>query len=399
MKSRGCGRNRDGVAAHNRSLVLGVIQAHEPVSRREIADITNLTTSTISNIVNRLMHDGFVTEAGVGKSMGGRTPRLLRLAGESHFAVAVDLSATDLLVALADIRGKILKRVRKNISTDPGTMTCRIIEAVQELESTAGIESAHIEGIGVTTPAIIEQKTGTVIKSVRLNWYNVPLGDMLQRHLEPPVFVGRDTHNAILGEQWYGAGKNVNDLLYVWVGSGIGIGVLLDGRIYTGATGMAGEFGHTAIGHTSSSCRCGNSGCLESLSSLEAIVSRVEHALTCGRESLLSRGPGSKVTPTEIFDAVDAGDPLACEIVEDAGIHLGTGIGNLINIFNPERVIIGGPVRSADVRLLAVLDEVARKRALPELSNTVTIALSQLGQDAGLVGATALVWSEVFGMR
>lgn len=432
MKFQTSGKNSVRIGKHNRRLVLDVIRAREPVSRPEIAKLTGLTTATITNVVGKLQNDGLIEEAGLGQSAGGRKPGLLQLARNSRLAIAVDLAATDLMVALTNVKGEILRRTKREIVTDSGLMVPRMIEAIKEVMSCPGVGRAKIAGIGVTTPGLVDQTTGTIIKSVRLDWYHVPIKAILQNHFEVPVFVGKDTHAAILGEQWYGAGKNADSLIYVWVGAGIAIGILLDGRIYTGATGMAGEFGHTSIQCNGARCKCGNEGCLEGLASLEAVAMRAGEALnhsdpgrnwaqaeagfleatiagTTGREvqqELAEPGevvtgerpmakPLLRVDPVAVLEAACAGDPLACEVVDEAGRYLGVGIANLINLFNPERIIIGGQIRPRDERFVAASIEVAKKRALPEIGSTVRITVSEFGQDAGLMGATALVWREV----
>lgn len=405
MKSAASGKNSVEIGRHNRHLTLDVIRTHEPISRPEIARLTGLSTATVTNIVARLQKDRLVEEVGLGESTGGRKPGLLQLARNSRLAIAVDLAATELMVALTNVKGEILRRCKREIVTDIALMVPRMLDAIQEVMTCPEAGRATIVGVGITAPGLIDQATGTVIKSVRLDWYHVPLKSILQRHFEVPVFVGKDTTTAILGEQWYGAARHANNLIYVWVGTGIAVGILLDGRVYAGATGMAGEFGHTSIEWNGARCKCGNEGCLEGLASLEAIATKAasralseEDAVT--REKLASETRArvdARVDPFAVLDAACTGDTRACEIVREAGRYLGVGIANLINLFNPERIVIGGQIRPKDKEFIDTAIEVAKSRVLPEPGSSVTITVSDFGQDAGLIGAAALVWREVLG--
>ncbi|MGE5584368.1 MAG: ROK family transcriptional regulator [Bacillota bacterium] len=405
MKPETPGRNSVGIGKHNRHLVLDVIRTHEPVSRPEIARLTGLTTATVTNIVGRLQEERLIEEVGVGQSTGGRKPGLLQLARNSRLAIAVDMAATDLRVALMDVDGKILRRSVREIATDVALMVRRIVDAIKEVTSCPEVSRSTIVGMGVTTPGLIDEATGTVIKSVRLDWHHVPLRAILQSHVEVPVFVGKDTTAAILGERWYGAARRADNLIYVWVGAGIAVGLLLDGRVYAGTTGMAGEFGHTSIEWNGARCKCGNEGCLEGLASLEAIATRaasralfVEDAVTREKPAGETRARAdARVDPFAVLDAACTGDLRAREIVREAGRYLGVGIANLINLFNPELIVVGGQIRPKDREFTATAIEVAKRRVLPELGSSVTITVSDFGPDAGLMGAAALVWREVLG--
>ncbi|NLG80298.1 MAG: ROK family transcriptional regulator [Firmicutes bacterium] len=399
MKSAASGSNSVEIGKHNRHLVLDVIRTHEPVSRPEIARLTGLTTATVTNIVGKLQKDRLVEEVGLGQSTGGRKPGLLQLARNSRLAIAVDLAATELMVALTNVKGEILRRSKREIAMDIAVTVPRMVDAIKEVMTCPEVGGATIVGIGVTTPGLIDQATGTIIKSVRLDWYHVPLKSILQRHFEVPVFVGKDTATAILGEQWYGAARHADNLIYVWVGTGIAVGFLFDGRVYAGATGMAGEFGHTSIEWNGARCKCGNEGCLEGLASLGAIASKAscralseENAVT--REHPV-REARARVDPFAVLDAACIGDLRAREIVREAGRYLGVGIANLINLFNPERIVIGGQIRPKDKEFIDTAIEVAKSRVLPEPGSSVTITVSDFGPDAGLIGAAALVWREI----
>lgn len=405
MGKKSSGKNAINIGLHNRSLVFDIIRSQGPIGRPEIARSANLTTSAITNIVKGLISDGLVEEVGLGESAGGRKPGLLQVRRNSCFAVVADLAGTTLSAAITTITGEIIVRAEKDISLSSELTVNALTEAIREVIQSETVDVSKVSGIGVTAPGLIERSTGTVIRSVRLGWYGVPLKAILERSFNLPIFIGKDTEAAILGEQWYGVGREADNLIYVWVGTGIAIGIRLNGQIYSGTTGMAGEFGHTSIQENGTRCRCGNEGCLEGLAGLGAILERTKKALIGGAKSSLieenhkggSTVIGTRITPIAVLDAAAAGDPLAAEIVEDVGHYLGIGVANLINLFNPDLVLIGGQIRPCDEKFVAAVRRTANRRALPEIANTATIAISRLGRDAGLIGATALVWEKVFG--
>ncbi|HOK70803.1 MAG TPA: ROK family transcriptional regulator, partial [Bacillota bacterium] len=273
MRQEQSGRNSVQVGIHNRQLVLDVIRTNQPITRREIARLTGLTSAAVTNIVSNFIEQGFVREVGYGRSGGGRKPKLVELDKGSRIMVAVDLAGADQIAALLDMDGNVLCRGERRIGSAKGVTVADIVDAINEILDTPEARSGQVVGIGVTTPGLVDAATGTVLKSVALNWFNVPIKAALQKHFEYPVFIGKDTHVALLAEEWYGAAKNMQNAIYLWVGPGIAIGMLLDGRVYTGSTGMAGEFGHVSIDYDGPACKCGSWGCMEQMASLRAISS------------------------------------------------------------------------------------------------------------------------------
>lgn len=386
MNSRGepSARNSAQVAVSNRQAVLDTIRRHEPIARPEIARLTGLTSATVANIVSDLIKQDIVHEAGLGKSAGGRKPKLIAIVKDSRLVIAVDLAGADKVAALVDVDGRIIRRGSVRLSKGGEVAVENVIASVSEVLNAPEARRSRIVGIGATTPGLVDRDTGTVLKSVGLNWFNVPIRQILQNHFDYPVFVGKDTHVGLMAEEWYGAAKNVRNAIYVWIGPGIAIGIMLDGRLYTGTTGMAGEFGHTSIDQHGDQCKCGSQGCIERLASFDTI----KH---------LAGSAGLASDPFAILDAAEAGDPKAFGAVQQMGESLGIGVANLINIFNPDLIILGGQIRPCDRKLVDVVKRTAIARSLTEVGSAVTITVSEYGRDAGLVGASALVWQQEFG--
>ncbi len=394
MRQEQSGRNSVQVGIHNRQLVLDVIRTNQPITRREIARLTGLTSAAVTNIVSNFIEQGFVREVGYGRSGGGRKPKLVELDKGSRIMVAVDLAGADQIAALLDMDGNVLCRGERRIGSAKGVTVADIVDAINEILDTPEARSGQVVGIGVTTPGLVDAATGTVLKSVALNWFNVPIKAALQKHFEYPVFIGKDTHVALLAEEWYGAAKNMQNAIYLWVGPGIAIGMLLDGRVYTGSTGMAGEFGHVSIDYDGPACKCGSWGCMEQMASLRAISSM---AAKSDRDAEGYSGDPEEryIDPFNVLDAAEAGDANARRIVHRAGEYLGVGIANLINVFNPELIILGGQIRPSDTEFIEAARSFAMSRVLIEVGSAVTITASKFGRDAGLVGASALLWKEI----
>jgi glucokinase len=324
----------------------------------------------------------------------------LELAADSRYSLALDLAATVPTMAVVDVRGRIHARRSLEMPPRGAGVVEAVADAAADMLGSVGLGAGSISGLGISTPGLVDQASGVVVKSVRLGWYQVPLRAMLQPRFQWPVHIGKDTHVALLGEQWYGAGRNVQNLIYVWIGAGIAVAILVDGREYGGRSGKAGEFGHTLIRDDGPECACGNRGCIESLAGLDAISRRMaslstEETGACAQTESCRTGCPTP-DPMKVLSAAEAGDPVAVRVVREAGTSLGVGLANLINLFDPECIILGGQIRAEDRTYVTAAIETARTLSLAEIEATVSIAVSRLGSDAGLLGGAALVWRESF---
>ena len=305
--------------------------------------------------------------------------------------IGVDLGGTNLRSAILTENGDILdKRKRATLASEGHQKVIqRLIDDITALQAGAQARGIHIAAVGVGAPGVIHSDTGVVIKSPNFpDWNEVPLKKKLEQGIGIPVFVENDANAAAFGEHRRGAGKDAGSLIFITLGTGVGGGIILNGGIWHGADGMAGEIGHMTILPDGRICGCGNHGCLEMYASSRGIIMSYSEALV--REGVV--GPPGEITSEMIYDAAENGDQRAVAVMEQMGRSLGIGIANLINIFNPEMVVIGGGVREAWPLFIQAAKREILQRAFAFPAERTKLVPSVLGDDAGMVGAAAVAF-------
>lgn len=314
-----------------------------------------------------------------------------------QYIVGVDLGGTSINVGVVSTDGATVLGLRSMpTESDRGAkfVVDRMIEMIKasmaEAQVEAGISDGGILGIGLGAPGPLDRVTGTVIESPNLGWRNFPLRDLIANAVGLEAVLDNDANAAALGEWWVGAGHNVDTLVGITLGTGIGGGIVLSGRVFHGAGGIAGEIGHTTIDSTGRKCKCGNYGCLEAYASGPAIAARAIEGLESGEISTLAELAGGNladVTAETVFEAIVSGDEYAREVMRDTAHFLGIGIANVINVLNPEMVVISGGVTRAGDYLFEPLRREVRKRAFRNAAESCRIVSSELGVTAGVIGA------------
>lgn len=311
-----------------------------------------------------------------------------------YYIIGIDLGGTKIASALLDTDLSIVKSdtVRTESGAGPDGVTEQMAESVQRLTADMGREV--ILGVGVASAGLIEPGTGNVLYSPNLNWRDVPLRSMLRDRLGLEVYVDNDVNMAALGELHFGAGQGARHMVCVFVGTGIGAGIVIDGHLYEGANGFAGEVGHTTIEWDGPPCPSGNPGCWESYASGTAMARRAREALERGEASLLRElvaGDLARLRVETIAEAERAGDALARRILEETGEYLGAGLSNLVNTLNPELIVMGGGVIRGVPQLFDLAEASMRRRSLTDAAGVVRMAKSRFGREAGVIGAGVLV--------
>jgi len=386
------GSSRTAVAPrrpHARGL-LRLIWSERSISRAEIARRTDLSRSTVSETVSELLATGLVVETGPGQSRGGRRPIVLQFQDDAFGLVGVDIGSSHVAVALTDLRGKVLVWEERpfSVSTDPDGTRALAETLVKTCLSRWGRGPDRLVGIGVAVPSPIDLRSPEQLSEVALPaWKGKGGMGYLQERFGVPVLVDNNANLGAVAEHWWGAGQGVDDIAYVKIGTGIGSGYIVDGKLYRGATGAAGEIGHIAIDPQGAPCSCGLRGCLCTLVGAHALVIRAA--------SLRSEYPGSTlasgdVSLTAIEDGALAGDPLAHRVVREAAGHLAIAIASMLNVLNPAVVIIGGGLARVGELLLAPLRTAVRSRSLFWSSASAQIVTSPLGPRAVALGAATL---------
>ncbi len=307
--------------------------------------------------------------------------------------IAVDLGGTQIRAATCDLQGRFLRRAEHPTKAEEGleAVLVRIVGLVEEVR--AGLPKDRVLGVGVGSPGPVDPLAGVIISPPNLpGWYEVPLRSLLEERLGLPVRLANDANAAALGEWAFGAGRNYRNIAYVTISTGIGGGIITDGRLLLGHRGLAGEVGHMTLWPEGPRCNCGNYGCWEALASGTAIAREGAEAVRSGRAPILSRlveGVAERVDAKLVGEADAQGDEAAAEIIRRAAEYSGVGVANLLHLYSPEIVLIGGGVSRLGERLFGPIRRVARERVMPPYRD-VPILPAALRGDAGLLGAVAL---------
>ena len=350
-------------------------------SRAELVALTGASRNTISGRVDQLIAANLLAEGGRGWSTGGRPPTLLQFNSEAGCVLAVDLGVTSVDVAVTDLSARVLATAGHpiDISEGPGPVLAEVDRLGQQVLAAAGLTDADVRAVGVGVPGPVEFSTGRPSHPpIMPGWHDHPIPDAFGRY-DCPVLVDNDVNVMALGEM--GVGGSVQDVLVVKVGTGVGCGVIVEGQVYRGAQGSAGDIGHIHVpvpdGRTVL-CRCGNTNCLEALASGASLL----------RDALAA---GLPVTTTrDVVQLAAHGDGPALELVREAGRTIGTVLAALVNFFNPHRIVITGGVAQAGLPLLSGIRETVYARAMPLAARTLDISVSDAPDLSGRVGAALM---------
>ncbi|MEN6300364.1 MAG: ROK family transcriptional regulator [Anaerolineaceae bacterium] len=380
------------------SIILRQIHNQSPLSRTQLANLTNLNKSTVSNLIDELIERGLVNETGQEESLIGRPTALLEIDPGAGGIIGVEFGVDFVAVILTDFIGTTLWRQRQEADpTEAQEATIdQTLNIVDEAIALAKSNGLRLLGLGISTPGTVDTQEGLLISAPNLHWRNVPLGKIFSNHTSLPIYIDNDANAAALGEHLFGVARQVNSFICIYAGVGVGGGLFLNGELYRGVGGFAGEIGHcTFISETfQPPCHCGKSGCWETYANQYSVIERVRTCLEEKRNSLIPIIMAEKNSPLSfqiIVDAADAGDNEAGEALAEAGSALGIGIANLINIFNPQMIVIGGPMSIAGKYFMTALEESVKKRALDDNLANTDILLSNFGANASLIGAVSLV--------
>lgn len=377
----------------NRSLVLDLLKEESPISRAAIAKLTELAKPTVSTIVDDLVSEGLVREIGMGasRSSGGRPPILLEFNERSQFLVGVAIGTRHTAIVLADARGAELARSElPTPRTSPADAFRRLATEIRRLLRSAAAPIGRLGAIGICVPGLVDETTSTCLLAPNIGWRDVPVRDLLARSFSVPIFVHNTSQAVAVAESIEGAGKDKGDIALLYASTGIGAGLLSDGRVYHGFHGLAGEIGHCTVPGAKERCSCGKVGCLETVASGPAIARAAERAIAAGRKSSLARGRRKTLTSIDVAAAAAEGDRLARDLVAAAGEALGLAASWLVNLFNPAIVIVAGGLAEIGEPLLGPLREALHENALPQAADTLEVRPSSLGQDAAARGAVLL---------
>jgi N-acetylglucosamine repressor len=380
--------------AVNQMRVLHLLRTRGALSRADIARYTNLTKATASRIISELMSRNLVREVGMGTLRRGRRPILYAFNTASAIALGIEVHQKECQAVVTELDATPLRSYAVPL---PDTRVTTLLAVLEKLVATVHQDFAQSPvGIGIGIPGIYDYQRETVVLAEHLEWTHVELAKMIRERLNLSVYIVNRANAAALGEKWYGAGRGCDELAFINIGSGIKAGLIVGGSLFSGSNGSAGEIGHTTIALDGPVCVCGKRGCLEALASTTAIVARVKALARAGKALTSSEYPPAAVealTRQDVLTAARARDPGVLRVFREAGTYIGIAVANLINVFNPKRVILGGLASQAPAEFLEAIKQAAELHAFSIPWQAADIVVAELGQEAVAIGAAALLLS------
>ncbi|MDQ4035210.1 MAG: ROK family protein, partial [Chloroflexota bacterium] len=371
-------------------------------SRAELVARTGLSRGIVSQRVNELIGVGLVVEGPFGPSTGGRPPRQITFRADAGHVLVADLGATSIDVAVTDLEGRILghRDEPSDIATGPEACLQRVDELFAELTSATRDLPGRLWGVGIGVPGPVEFRSGRPVSPpIMPGWDGYPVRHRFAARYGAPVWVDNDVNLLALGEWRSGIAVGHNNVVVVKIGTGIGAGIISNGRIHRGAQGAAGDVGHIqVVDDASVVCRCGNVGCLEALAGGSALARIGEAAARDGRSERLrvALDQHDRVTAEDVARAASFGDAVAVGMLADAGRQVGLMLASVVNFFNPSLIVIGGGVAQSGDQLLAAIRETVYRRSLPLATRDLLVKRSSLGALAGVIGASSMVVEQLF---
>ncbi|MEV1332244.1 ROK family transcriptional regulator [Micromonospora costi] len=376
------------VRLRNRAALLTKLFLDGPLTRQDLVRSTGLSQPAVSNVVSDLIEEGLVVEAGAAESDGGRPSMMLRIAPRFAFLVGVDVGETRVRVELFDFAMTLLASVEYPLDparTEPAEVAGHVLAGIDAVTGAAGVAPADVLGVGIGVSGVVSQGEHAVVHAQALGWDRVPLERLISAGTDLPLHIDNGAKTLGQAEMWFGAGRGARHAVFALVGSGVGAAVVTGGVTYRGASSSAGEWGHTTLVYGGRPCRCGALGCLEAYVGAEAIIERY-------REARRGRPVPGEDEESQLNALIDdaASSATARRVLDDTAAYLGAGVANLINLFNPERVVLGGWAAMALADLLPAVREAAGRQALRQPYEQASIELCRLGVDAVALGAATL---------
>jgi len=388
------GHNHNIIKAHNLSAVLLKLLHKELVSRVELAEALSLSNTTITNLTAELLNNEIIEEVEIEAKT--KRQRVLRLIPTSRYAVGVHIGIGMFRVAVTDLFANVIHSMIKEFEL--GTTYDRVIRDIHKVivdtVEAAAVDPSLILGIGVGASGLVDNTSGVNVLAPRLGWADVPFKALLESHSNYPVCVDNNVRSMALGEALFGSGRDVDVLAFVYGRIGVGAGFVVNGDLYRGSGAGAGEIGHTVIlpqgGET---CSCGNTGCLETLVSEHVLLEKAAAIANQDPEGIVAQAlsqPSQDRPIEQVFTAARNGDSKTLEMIKEHACYLGIALANLVNILNPELILVGEDL------ILPTAEKKMRELAFAGLGEKVKIASSKFGWQAGVIGAASLALNTFF---
>lgn len=386
--------------------ILRALRKRGQISRTQISMITGWSKAKTTQEIRKIVEKGYLVEVGEGASQGGRKPRLLRMNDRLGTVIGIDIGASSIEVALADVSGKVLQRCYESadVRQPPEKVLGRCLAVIDELVAAQGCPTDSILGIGIGVPGPVDFARGVLVAPPLMpEWENFHIRDFFNKRLPSAfVIVDNDVNIMALGEQRSGEGAGIDNFIFVKIGTGIGAGIISNGKIHRGSDGCAGDIGHICVDKEGPTCACGNIGCLEAMAGGPAIAAKGLQAARNGSSPILTailNANGGIIRPEDVNLACREGDQAALEIIRSSGQMVGEVLASLVNFFNPSHIFIGGGIANFGNHLLVSIRQAVLRRSLPLATTRLSINFSPTSPDAGITGAISLALEYLFVTR
>jgi len=380
----------------NRDLVLKMIFEHDAISRAEVARVTKLTRATVSDMVANLIEEGLVEEVGYGESIGGKAPILLSLVANSRYLIGLNLAQDKFIGSVVNLRGEIKETVEFPVNDSDGEQALQLVYRI--LDQLTKNEWRPLVGIGVGTPGLVNTQEGIVINAVNLDWQDLPLAHLLESRYDLPITVLNDSQATAIGEFVYGGNHQFeSNLIVVTVKHGIGAGILINGRLFQGDGGGAGEIGHIVVQENGALCRCGKHGCLEAIASARAVVQRAIALAPEYSDSALAKNI-QNISLDAIKSAWQVNDTLARRVMSDAAHYLGISMASLVGALNIQKIVLSGDMATFGESWLRSVQESMTQASLARMAQDTQLELGALEFKACILGASAFMLLENYNL-
>lgn len=371
-----------------------------PMTNADICSEFNVSSPTSMGLLNELTAEGLVEKQGRGKSEGGRKPELYGLRDNSLFVLGIAMGRYRTKMAIFDNNHKNITGIQTfpiQVSNDL-TAVEQLYASAEKLVASSGIDTDKLMGVGISMPGLVATKEGNNYTYFSRGQGDKSLQQLFEEKFNKPVYIQNDVKSATLAEYRFGLARDKKDVLVLSLDWGIGLGVIMDGKLRSGSTGFAGEVGHIPLVNDGALCYCGKRGCLETVASGIALASMAKEGIRSGQISLLnelSEQEKDRIEPQLVIEAANRGDQYAINILSEIGINLGKGVAILIQLFNPELIILGGKIAEAKQYITTPIQQSINTYCMAQLREKTGIALSNLGQDASILGSVAIVMENI----
>ncbi len=379
---------------HRRRILTELYRAGT-CSIAEMARVIHSSVPSVTGIVEEMVEEKWIVPVGTGITKQGRKPVLFSLSTERYYSIVLDVNTHDTKILVLNLKNEVILRRDFNLRLEDSSQFLKsLVDATEQVLRESNLRYDDFMAMGVSVAGLVDARKGFNFTYRSLN-QNESFGAYLENYFKFPVYVINDTKATTLGEHRFGLAQGKNHVLAIYIDWGVGLGVILNGEVFQGASGFAGELGHIQVVPNGELCHCGKVGCLDTITSAASLIRRIKKGLAEGRISRLSAIEAEKIDAETIIDAAWQGDSFAIDILHEIGMELGKGLSIAIHLFNPEIIIVDGIVAKAGAFITNPIEQAINKYCLTDFRNNLAVVISQLGQEAKWLGTQAYVVEKV----